>query len=216
LQLYRRYPLLFLVLALGVVGPYELIVLAVTGRSPFSLRDNVSTTLILSLINFVVVGPLVSALYVGAVQKIGRGEAPHLGQVAVRGVTVLPTVAAAQIIATLGIAAGLLAFIVPGVYLLIRWAVVAQVAAIDNDNWISALKRSGELTAGNYLHVLGLIFVAAVIAAVVANLGLAAAGSRVTAGAIALGIAVETIARSFVALTLSVLFFDLLARQAAR
>ena len=101
-------------------------------------------------------------------------------------------------------------------YLLIRWAVVAQVAAVDNDNWISALKRSGELTAGNYLHVLGVIVVAAAISALVSNLGLAAAGSRITAPAIALGIAVETIARSFVALTLSVLFFDLLARQGPR
>lgn len=208
--------MLFLVLALGVVGPYELIVLAITGRSPFSLRDDVSTTVVLSLINFIVVGPLVSALYISAVQRIGCREAPHLGQVAMRGVMVLPTVAAAQIIATLGIAAGLLAFIVPGVYLLIRWAVVAQVAAVDNDNWISALKRSGELTAGNYLHVLGVIVVAAAISALVSNLGLAAAGSRTTAAAIALGIAVETIARSFVALTLSVLFFDLVARQATR
>jgi hypothetical protein len=193
-----------------------LIVLAVTGRSPFALRYEVSVTVVLSLINFVVVGPLVSALYIGAVQTIGRRVAPRLGQVAKRGVMVLPTVAAAQIIATLGIAAGLLAFIVPGVYLLIRWAVVAQVAAVDNDNWISALKRSGELTAGNYLHVLGVILVAAAISALVSNLGLAAAGSRITAPAIALGIAVETIARSFVALTLSVLFFDLLARQGAR
>jgi hypothetical protein len=204
------------VLALGVVAPYELIVLAVTGRSPFAVQHNVSVMIVLSLIELVVVGPLISALYMSAVQNIGHNHRPRFGQVALRGLTVLPTVAAAQIIATLGIAAGLLAFIIPGVFLLIRWAVVAQVAAVDNDNWISALKRSGELTAGNYLHVLGVILVAAAIAALIANLGLAAAGNRTTAAAIALGIAVETIARSFLALTLSVLFFDLLARQGAR
>jgi hypothetical protein len=203
-------------LALGVVAPYELIVLAVTGRSPFAVQHNVSVMIVLSLIDFVVVGPLISALYMSAVQNIGHNQPPRFGRVAMRGLTVLPTVAAAQIIATLGIALGLLAFIIPGAILLIRWAVVAQVAAVDNDNWISALKRSGELTAGNYLHVLGAILVAAAIAALVANLGLAAAGNRTTPAAIALGIAVETIARSFVALTLSVLFFDLLARQGAR
>ncbi len=199
--------------ALGVVAPYELIVLAVTGRNPFAVQHNVSTEVILSLIDFVVVGPLIAAFYIQAVQTIGHKQAPRLSKVAVRGLVVLPTVAAAQIIATLGIAVGFVAFIVPGVYLLIRWAVVAQAAAIDNDNWIAALKRSGELTAGSYLHVLGLLLSAGLIAAVITNLGLAAAGSRTTAVAIAVGIVVETIARSFVALNLAVLFFDLLARR---
>jgi hypothetical protein len=189
-------------------------VLAVTGRSPFAAQHDVSSTLLLSLIDFVVVGPLIAALYIQAVRSIGHNRAPRLSQVALRGLVVLPTVAAAEIIATLGIALGFLAFILPGVILLIRWAVVAQAAAVDNDNWVSALKRSGELTAGNYLHVLGLIVVAGVIAALITNAGLTAAGNRTTAWAVALGIAVETIARSFVALNLAVLFFDLLARQA--
>jgi hypothetical protein len=206
--------LLFALLALGVVAPYELLVLAATGRSPFARQPHLFTAIILSTIEFVVVSPLISALYVHAARSIAGGQAPRLAQVAVRGLVVLPTVAAAEIVATLGIALGALAFIIPGVILLIRWAVVAQVAAVDNLDWVTALRRGGELTAGNYLHVLGVILASGFIALLVSDLAVTIARGHVTVPALTFGIAVETIARSFVALTLTVLFFDLLARKA--
>lgn len=205
---YRRHPLLFALLALGVVGPYELIVLAVTGTTPFGQqRGSVSTALVLLLISFVVVGPLIAAFYVHALRE------PVPREVVARGLRVLPNVAAAQIVATIGIAIGLLLFVIPGVILLLRWAVVAQAAAIANENWVDALKRSAELTRGNYWHVLGLILVTGVIEIVLIDIGFAVAGSRVGVWQVAVGIVVETITRSFTALTLSVLFFDLRARQ---
>ena len=102
-------------LALGVVAPYELIVLAVTGATPFGQgSESVSAFLILALVDSAIVGPLISALYVHAVRRIGSGERPTVGQVALQGVRVLPTVAAAEIIASLGIAAGFIALVIPG------------------------------------------------------------------------------------------------------
>ncbi len=217
LGLYRRYPLLFLVLALGVVAPYELIVLAVTGRAPFGQETGkVSTVLILSLIDFVIVGPLISALYVHAVRGIAAGQRPALGQIVLTGLRVLPTVAAAEIIAGIAIAIGFVAFIIPGVILLLRWAVVAQTAAIDNENWIEALRRSAQLSRGNYIHILGLVLLTGVVALLLRDGGLAVVGEHAGAVAVAVGIAVETVARSFVALCTAVLFFDLVARQGAR
>lgn len=196
-----------------MVAPYELLVLAATGRSPFAKQPHLFTAIVLTVIEFVIVSPLISALYIHAVRSIDAGQAPRLSRVAVRGLAVLPTVAAAEIIATLGIAIGALAFIIPGVILLIRWAVVAQVAAVEDTDWVTALRRSGELTAGHYLHVLGVVFAAGVIAALVTNLGVTIVREQVTVPALTLGIVVETTARSFVALTLAVLFFDLLARR---
>lgn len=216
LALYRRYPVLFVVLALGVVVPYELIVLAITGITPFGAQSaKVSTLLLLSLIDFALVGPLISALYVHAVRRIAAGEQPVLSEVALQGMRVLPTVAAAEIIATLGIALGFIALIIPGLILWLRWAVVAQVAAIDDDNWIEALRRSAKLTSGNYLHVFGLLVLTGVVAVLLRDGGAGVTGSHAQAWAVALGIAVETIARSFVALASAVLFFDLVARQRA-
>ena len=37
--LYRRYPLLFLMLAAAVIVPYELIVLLATGAGPFEVEE---------------------------------------------------------------------------------------------------------------------------------------------------------------------------------
>ncbi len=191
--------------------------LAATGRTPFGQQTGkLSTVLVLTLIDFALVGPLISALYVHAVRRIAAGEKPVLRDVALQGLRVLPTVAAAEIIATLGIGLGFIALIIPGVILLLRWAVVAQAAAIDNENWIEALRRSAKLTSGNYIHVLGLLLATGVVAIVLRDGGFALTGDSAHAWAVAVGIAVETLARSFVALGGAVLYFDLVARQAAR
>lgn len=213
-MLLRRFPLLFLALATAVVGPYELIVLAVTGAAPFGQqRTRPSTAFTLYLIDFALVGPLVAALFVQAVLRIADGVRPRLAAIARDGVQVLPVVAAAQIVAGLCIALGLLAFILPGVLLALMWGVVAQAAAAERTDWIGALRRSRQLTARHYLHVFAVLAVAGL-----ANFGLASAGEAVTGtstqgGAVALGIVITTLTRAFTALTGTILYFDLLARE---
>jgi hypothetical protein len=214
LSLYRRYPLLFVVLALVVTAPYELVVLAALGSAPIGgSSNNASTALILVLADVALVGPLISALYAHAVISIARNQKPTFVAVATRVARVLPVVVAAQIIAGLGIGVGLLAFIVPGVYLLIRWAVVAQAAALEHPDWIGALRRSGELVRGNYAHVFGVVVLTTAV-----NLGLSevagsVSGNRTSVGDVIIGIAAGTIIRSFAALTTAILYFDLLARE---
>ena len=90
-------------------------------------------------------------------------------------VRVLPVVVAAQIVAGIGIGIGLLAFVLPGIYLLLRWAVVAQAAALENTDWIGALRRSGELVRGHYWHVFGVVVVTTAV-----NLGLSEAAGAVS------------------------------------
>ncbi len=218
LQIYRRYPLLFAVLAVGVIAPYELAKLAVTGVGPFGGggSGNAGALALFQLIYFVLVGPLISALHVHAVVDIGAGRTPKLGDVAMRGLRVLPVVAAAEIIAGLLTALGLIAFVIPGVILSIRWAVVAQTAAVDNEGWLPALRRSRTLSQRNYLHIFGLqITVALLTAAVGFVFGLAIAGEGAGVGAVLFGIVVYTVLASFTALTLAILYFDLRAREAA-
>jgi hypothetical protein len=216
LDLYQRYPLLFMLLALGVVAPFELAVLAVTGEGPLVTRSHQSagTTVVLLLVELSLVRPLISALYVHAVTIVGEGRRPSLTQVAALGLRVLPEVAAAVIVAGIGIGIGLLALIIPGIILLLRWAVVAQVAAVEHQGWLPALRRSGELTRGNYMHILGLLVITGVLAG---GLSLAASaiplGSTSGPASVALGTAVRAVAESFTALTLALLYFDLRARR---
>jgi hypothetical protein len=216
LDIYQRYPLLFLTLALGVIAPYDLAVLAIAGRGPLAsnAHQNVGVSWLLLLLDTAMVGPLVSALHIHAVAVIGQRSTPRLKDVTLRALRVLPVVVAAVIVSALGIFLGYLALIVPGVVLMLRWAVVAQVAAMDHEGWIPSLRRSRELTRGHYGHIFGLLLVAGLMTA---GVGVGARfiplGSTSGVASVAVGIGTRTITASFSALTLAILYFDLRARS---
>jgi hypothetical protein len=217
LSMYGRYPALFLALAMCVIVPYELIVLAVTRTAPLAQQTSrVETAVILLLIQFALVGPLVSALYVKALVAIGNREPLSIVRVAIQGLRVLPVVAAAQIVAGIAIVLGLFLLVIPGVILALRFAVVAQVAAIEGTDWPGALRRGAELTRGNYLRILGLLACVYLVNATLTRLGILAAGSGDRAGPVVVGIVVATLTQSFQALVAAVLYFDLRARQVVR
>lgn len=218
LVMYRRHPLLFATLAVGVIAPYELARLASTGDGPLGSGGSASagTLALFELIYYVLVGPLISALHVHAVIEIGAGRRPRLGPVALRGVRVLAVVAAAEIIAGILIALGFVAFIVPGILLSLRWAVVAQTAAVDHEGWLPALRRGAKLTAGHYWHIFRVLLAIGVLALPIAAVAgaLVGDGRGTSVASVAIGIVVYTIIASFEALTLAVLYFDLRAREA--
>src|SRR5262249_983098 len=117
-RLYARYPLLFPVLAAVVLVPYALVVLAAPGRHPgYASHVGGTAEVVLATLPFILINPLVSALHVHAVSDVREGRVPRIGDVAMRGLRVLPVVVAAAIMSTLGIALGLVALIVPGVIL---------------------------------------------------------------------------------------------------
>jgi hypothetical protein len=217
LDIYQDHPLLFATLALGVMAPYQLIVLAITGAGPLhgaGAHVSAGTSVLLTLINYVFVGPLISALHIHAVVRIGEAERPRLGDVALRGLRVLPVVAAAEIVAGFGIGLGFIVFIVPGFLLTLRWFVVAQVAAVDNEGWLPSLRRSRQLTSGHYRHIFGLVVLVGLIAlSVTAGARAIPVGSSSGVASVVLGIAVLTLTASFSALTLALLYFDLRGRE---
>lgn len=212
-ELYRRYPLLFLVLAAGVIVPYELIALAATGTGAFSRANtSVGTQLFLTLADWALVTPLVSALHVHAVSEVRNEREPRIGPVALQGLRVLPVVAAATIVSWLGIMVGFL-LIVPGVILWLRWAVVAQGAAIEREGWLPALRRSRRLADGHYGHIAAFLIMVGAIATVPFLLGGAAFGHHDTGTAsFVTGLAIRIVTASFAALAGALLYYDLLVR----
>jgi hypothetical protein len=214
IDLYRRYPWLFPTLAFAVVVPYQVIVLLATGAGPFGGRDlSLATNWLLVAIESFLVTPVISALHVHAVDDAREGRDPTLGSVARRGLVTLPVVVAAAIISTLGIAAGFVALIIPGIYLSLRWAVVAQAAALEGEGWIDALKRSGEVADKNYLHILGVVLLLGLISGgFLYVVGLAFDASNTTAASFIVGTLAAVVVRSFTALATALLFFDLKAR----
>jgi hypothetical protein len=221
-RLYRAYPLLFLALAVAVVAPYDLLILALTGAGPLAHHAHRSfgEFVVLEVLSFSLVGPLISALHMHAVVLIGEGERPRLLVVAKRGLVVLPVVAATEIAANIGIGLGFVALFVPGLFLAVRWAVAAQVAAVEDRSWLNALGRSGQLGAGRYVEIFWLMICGAILGfalrfgAGLADFQATTERGSSTGSAIVLGIAVNTIVASLVALVLAILYFDLRARQA--
>lgn len=216
LRLYGRFPVQFIFLAACVVVPYEVIVQVFTNATPLG-NGNVSagTALLLDLIDLALVGPLVSALQVQALFAVADGDHPRPDVVFERALRVLPTVVAAEIIAGIGIGIGIVLFIVPGIYLALRWAVVAQVAAAEQVQWPGAIRRSGELARGNYLRVISVVVLVALITFLVSDVGHAIAGNSAKIGPVAIEIAVVTLVQSFASLVTAMLYFDLYAREGA-
>jgi hypothetical protein len=218
LVMYRRYPLLFATLAVGVIAPYELARLAVTGVGPLGSgkSGDEGTLLLFELIYYVLVSPLISALHVHAVIDIGDGHRPKIGPVALRGLRVLAVVVAAEIVAGVLIGLGFIALIVPGIILSLRWSVVAQTAAVDHEGWMPALRRSAQLTAGHYWHIFRVLLAVGFLTFLIAATTgvLAGDGHNTSVLSVLIGIVVYTLVASFGALTLAVLYFDLRAREA--
>jgi hypothetical protein len=213
--MYRRYPLLFFVLATGVIVPYQVIVLVATGAGPLAQASlGISVGLPLTLIDWVLIGPLISALHVHAVAEVRDGRDPRLAPIARQGLSVLPVVVAASIISGLGIALGFLMLIVPGFFLMLRWYVVAQTAAIEHEGWLPALRRSRQLTEGRYGH----IFVFAVCVGLITfvptfPLGLAFGHNSTTVVSFLVGLVARVFTYSFSALAAALLFYDLRVRR---
>jgi hypothetical protein len=215
-QLYRRYPLLFLILAAGVVVPYRLIVLAATGSGSFNHGGVAAgVSMLLALIDVAVVDPLVSALHVHAVEEVEEGRRPRLGPVARQGLTVLPMVAAAVIMSWLAIAAGFILLVLPGIYVFLRLRVTAQAAAVERQGWSPALRRSWALTDGNLLHVVLFVICVFLITAPPGLLLNHILGGESTALTFVAGVAWQVLVISFEALATAVLYFDLRARRLA-
>lgn len=218
LLLYRRYPWLFILLAVPVVAAYDFALLAATGQGSLGkgAHGSFAASTLLELLDFSLVGPLISALHAHAVVQVGEGREPKLSSVAARGLAVLPVVAATEIVANICIGLGFLALFVPGLLLALRWAVAAQVAAVENEGWMPSLSRSRKLTSGNYGRIFKLSLLGGVVVLVV---HLAAAqiplGGAASAPSVALGIGLDSITRSLVALALALLYFDLRHRAAS-
>jgi hypothetical protein len=198
-----------------VIAVFELATFAITGYGPLRVgHENLGVFWLLTLLRVALVTPLISALHMHAVLRIGEGQRPRLGAVARRGIQVLPVVAAVQVMSDLGIALGFLALIIPGVILTLRWAVVAQVAAIEDRGWLAALEGSRRLTAENYWHIFGLQLLLGVLSEAL-HLGARAIplGGSSSAASVTVGIVLETVVASFFALALALLYFDLRARS---
>lgn len=111
---------------------------------------------------------LLQAALVKAVQDVRDGRADlSLGQTVSAATPYIGPVAGASILASIAITIGLILLIVPGLFLITIWAVIAPVIVIEQSGALASFGRSRNLVRGNAWHVFGTLVLVFVILLVV-------------------------------------------------
>ena len=154
-ELYRRFFARFVVTA-GVVY----VVLDLLGAIAAESSNDLGTafwavvSVVVSIVGFFwVQGALAEAVHD---VRDGRADVP-VSELYSRTRPRLPALITAGILAGIGIAIGFVLLIVPGLYLLTRWALIVPVVVLERRRAGEAFSRSWELVKGNGWSVLGLV-----------------------------------------------------------
>lgn len=134
-----------------------------------------------------------------------RGATPVLGQLILVGV-----------VAAVGIIAGFILLVIPGLILLTLWSVAAPVVVIESPGVFPALRRSRLLVKGNGLQVFAVIMILVVLVGAAGNIIDALAGSAGTGVGIVARVIVGVLSAPLSALAAAVLYFELRVRSVAR
>lgn len=153
-------------------------------------------------------------MVVEAARDILDGRRDHTIGSLVQSVTpVLGPLIVAGILAGLGIGIGLLLLIVPGLFLLTIWAVIAPVIVIERRGAIDSFGRSRELVRGHGWQVFGVIVVLFLVQFIITAVlnAIANSVSDSFVGYTISDLIVRVLVAPFTALAASVLFFELKA-----
>ncbi len=88
-----------------------------------------------------------------------RGDRAGLGDIMIRGFSVLLPVLAVSVVTVVAYILGLIALIVPGIFAIVLLWVAVPAAAVERPGVIGALRRSVDLTKGESWRVLGILMV---------------------------------------------------------
>jgi hypothetical protein len=204
-----------------VVIPAELIVEGIGLEMLTSSYDDspsLAEAAVPTIVEFLVVTPIIAAICIYALHEIAGGERPRAGQVLIAGFEAFTPLFAAVVLAAAGIALGFVALILPGVYLAVRWYFVPQAVVMEGVRGPRALSRSGLLVTGFWWRTFGLVLLANVAIAIPGFVLLApftaiAESTDRAVWALVGTAATTTITTPFVALYSTLLYYDLLARR---
>lgn len=152
---------LFLAIELIVVSPALILQLALPDLA-ISPGANV-----LFILPMVVLGPIGSAAMLHVIAQEYLGQPVSLGDAFRFALGRFLPLLGTSIIATIGVAAGLFACCIPGIYLAVVWAFVSQVVVMENIAGTTALGRSKDLVSGYFWQVFGVLLVVGILVALV-------------------------------------------------
>lgn len=223
LLLYARHFGLFLLIAVAVVAPVQLVVSGIGLEeltSAYRDDSSLARTGIPTAVSFLVATPLITAAIIFALGSLAKGEQPRAGSSLQAALDLFTPLFAAVLLAAAGIALGLLAFVVPGIYLAVRWYFVTQTVAIDGARGSKALARSWDMVQDAFWRTFAILLLANLATTVPGILiltPLTAAAEAVDREAVLLvgEIVAESLTTPFIALVSTLLYYDLRTRKAS-
>jgi hypothetical protein len=197
-EIYRAQAAVLIGTALVLFGLQFVVILLVPGAS------------IAVAILFWALSTLYQGMVVKLVQDVQDGRRDNSVLDLLRSVEpVLLPLMAVSVLFAIGVGIGFILLIVPGLILLVRWAVVAPVTVLERPGIFAAFGRSRELVRGNGWAVFGvimLVYLAALVVSLAAGLASASLGSL---GRALIQWAVNAAIAPISALSASVLYFAL-------
>jgi hypothetical protein len=219
LRIFGRHADILLTAALVLVAPVTLIVDGIWGRA---LADGVSAKapaaaqITSAAVSLLVVLPLVTAVNALVVRDLGEGKPPaDVGAVLRAALRAFPRVLGAVVLYALATFAGLIALIVPGIWIAVRGYFAAQAAALEGLPPAAAMRRSSELVQGSWWRTFGYLLATGLLLGIVGSVATTAFGSSGSGALFVAGTAVvESVVVSLTALFATLLYYDLQARRA--
>jgi hypothetical protein len=218
---YFRYFSAFVAIGLAVVVPVELVVSGIGlgqlsgGYPPASTGAELGVSL---AEGYLLVGPLVTAMVIHALLAVADGRRPRPGAAITSGLEAFRPIFLAVLIGAAGVILGFVVFILPGIWLFVRWYFAPQAVVVDGRRSVGALERSAELVTGSWWRVFWVIIFATIAVGIPGTLievpfNLWANSADSSAISLAGQVVASALTAPLEALVLTLLYFDLLARR---
>ena len=110
-----------------------------------------------------VIAALVQGALTRAVVSANEGRRASFGECLATGLQVFLPLIALSILFSIGVGIGFVLLLVPGIILLLMWAVAVPALVVERTGVFGAFRRSAELTKGSRWKILGLFLVLLVI-----------------------------------------------------
>jgi hypothetical protein len=196
----------------GVLLPAAAVVFVIEAIVGAVLVEIETSLVLLAIAVQVVVSTLYTGMVVNLVGDVQDGRRDQSVEQLFRAITpvVLPLIGAG-ILAGIAIAIGFVLLIVPGLFLMTIWAVVAPVIVLERSRVLAAFGRSRALVRGNGWPVFGVIAIFFLILLVVGFLFGAIGASAGGVGRVIFDFVASVLTAPLVALAASVLYYRLRA-----
>jgi hypothetical protein len=223
LRALRARPWTFLAVSVAFVVPIDLVVLGFGLEQlsgPYDRSPDWPQTAIPAAVDYLVLTPLVTAGVIHVLVEMAGGRRPGAWEAIQRALDVFTPLFVAIVLVALGVLVGLLAFLIPGIYLFFRWFFVPQAVVLEGRRDAAALHASADLVGGAWWRTFGALVLANLVAllpSLVVGLPFQALAESANREVLALvgGMLSDAISTPYVAAVATLLYFELKRRRPA-